>query len=104
MRGIRSRAVTVACGALVAMAVLAIDALSAQSKAGYTAYSTSDERRATLVPGPQFARSGLHRLVFGSNYRDLWALPITMPVLDLDAYAGGLKPKERGHLRTGVGF
>ena len=76
--------------------LLAIDALAAQTKAGYSAYSTTEERRATLVPGPQFARGRLHRFVFGSNYRDLWALPITVPVLDLDAYAGGLKPKERG--------
>jgi hypothetical protein len=38
MHGIRSRAAAVASGALVSMAVLAIDPLSAQNKAGYTAY------------------------------------------------------------------
>lgn len=96
MRGTRSPATALASAALASLALLAIDALAAQTKAGYSAYSTTDERRATLVPGPQFARGRLHRFVFGSNYRDLWALPITVPVLDLDAYAGGLKPKERG--------
>ena len=86
---------TVARAALVSMA-LAFDALAAQTDAGYSAYSTSEDRRATLVPGPQFERGRLHRLIFGSNYRDLWALPITVPVLDLDTYGGGLRPKERG--------
>jgi hypothetical protein len=78
------------------MAVLAVDGLSAQSAAGYTAYSTGEERRTILIPGAQFARGDLHRLVFGANYRDLWTLPITAPVLNLDTFAGGLTPKERG--------
>jgi len=96
MRGTRSCAVFLASGALVSLPVLAVEARAAQTEAGYTAEATGEERRETLAPGPQFARSALHRLVLGSNYRDLWALPITVPVLDLDAYAGGLTPKERG--------
>ena len=96
MRGTRSRDTAFASAALASLALLAVDALAAQTKAGYTAYSTTEERRATLVPGPQFARGDLHRLVFGANYRDLWTLPITVPLLNLDTYAGGLTPKERG--------
>src|SRR6185503_1150349 len=96
MRGTPSRAAAVASGVLATMAVLAVDGLSAQRAAGYTAYSTGEERRAILIPGAQFARGDLHRLVFGANYRDLWTLPITAPVLNLDTFAGGLTPKERG--------
>jgi hypothetical protein len=32
----------------------------------------------------------------GSNYRDLWATPITVPVLDLHTFAGGLRPTKTG--------
>ncbi|HEX2217728.1 MAG TPA: hypothetical protein VHG35_02920 [Gemmatimonadales bacterium] len=49
-----------------------------------------------IVPGPQYDAGWLHRLFFGDHYRDLWTTPIEAPVLDLDAFAGGLKATRRG--------
>ena len=36
------------------------------------------------------------RAILGSGWRDVWATPVSAPVLDLETYAGGLKFKERG--------
>jgi hypothetical protein len=49
-----------------------------------------------VAPGPQYDTGWLHRLFFGRHYRDLWSTPLEAPVLDLDAYAGGLKATRRG--------
>ena len=45
-----------------------------------------------VVAGPQYEAGGFHRFLFGSGYRDLWTMPIEVPVLDLENEAGGLKP------------
>ncbi len=49
-----------------------------------------------VVPGPQYQRRSLYRTFFGAHYRDLWTAPVTAPVLDLHAFAGGLTPDELG--------
>jgi hypothetical protein len=48
-----------------------------------------------VVAGPQYAKSGLHKWLFGSDYRALWATPATVEVLDLATEAGGLTPIAR---------
>ena len=50
---------------------------------------------ATVTPG-DYDASGLRRAIVGAGYRDLWSTPITVPVLDLDRFAGGLEPEDRG--------
>ena len=45
-----------------------------------------------VVAGPQYEAGGFHRFLFGSGYRDLWTMPIEVPVLDLENEAGGLEP------------
>lgn len=50
----------------------------------------------TVVPGADYKAGPLHRLFFGSRYRDLWTRPIRVPVLDLRRFAGGLTPTTRG--------
>ena len=47
----------------------------------------------------RYRAGGLHRLLFGDNYRDLWATPIRVPMLDLHALAGGLTPGKGGRQR-----
>ena len=37
----------------------------------------------------------IHRVFFGDDYRELWALPATFEVLDLRRFAGGLTPVRR---------
>lgn len=55
----------------------------------------------TIVPGKRYQASALHRWIAGSLYRDLWATPIRVPVLDLRTFAGGLHPtKEGGGMQT----
>lgn len=50
----------------------------------------------TVVPGPQFDKGSLYRFFWGTDYRREWNTPVRVPVLDLEAYAGGLRPVERG--------
>ena len=42
--------------------------------------------RRKVVAGEKYQASGLHRALFGADYRDLWATPIEVPVLDLQRY------------------
>jgi hypothetical protein len=49
-----------------------------------------------VPPGPQYDTGWLHRLLFGSHYRDLWSTPVEAPVLDMGSFAGGLKVTQRG--------
>jgi hypothetical protein len=46
--------------------------------------------------GPRYKASGVHRLLFGPEYRDLWSTPMSVPVLDLRTFAGGLTPISKG--------
>jgi len=58
----------------------------------------------TVVPGPQFSTTSwirwLGTALFGARYRTLWNTPITLPVLDLAATAGGLRASGTGTGRT----
>jgi hypothetical protein len=45
-----------------------------------------------MAPGPQYAKGGLHRAIAGRHYRDLWTIPIRVPLLNLEQFAGGLTP------------
>ncbi len=48
------------------------------------------------VVAGRYEAGAVHRLLFGAGWRDLWATPIRVPLLDLEATAGGLRPVERG--------
>lgn len=65
----------------------------------------------TVIAGPEYAAGETRRLLLGEDYRDLWTLPVRVPVLDLGSYAGGLTVSHRGgghqtkvlHLRSADG-
>ena len=62
---------------------------------------TAATRTERVVAGEQFKAGGLHRFLFGAEYRDLWTMPVELPVLDLQSYAGGLTVVRRlGHGQT----
>jgi hypothetical protein len=61
--------------------------------------AASAQRDTTVVAGPQYARGWMYRALFGTEYRRLWTTPLTVPLLDLRGYAGGLTP-----LSSGGGF
>ncbi|MEW5797903.1 MAG: BamA/TamA family outer membrane protein [Bacteroidota bacterium] len=50
----------------------------------------------TVIPGEHYAASSLHRLFLGDHWRNLWSVPIQAEVLNLESFAGGLTPTERG--------
>ena len=77
-----------------ALLALAGAAVAPAAAAGQTGPAHADS--AGIVPGPEYSAGGLHAALFGSRYRELWQTPITVPVLDLDAFAGGLTPEDRG--------
>ena len=69
------------------------------------AVSTADAQRVTrrigedsvvVIPGEAFAADEPHAALFGNNYRELWTLPIKVPVLNLATFHGGLTPTKEG--------
>lgn len=54
------------------------------------------QERKVQASGPRYQASGLHRLLFGREYRSLWSTPISVPLLDLRTFAGGLTPVSKG--------
>src|SRR5690349_5054259 len=50
----------------------------------------------TVAAGPEYRASALHRFLLGTHYRSLWYTPVTVEVLDLDRFAGGLRPISKG--------
>ena len=97
------------------VATLASAALVTLSSAAWTqntrAAPRPGEDSVTVQASRKYGASGVHRFLLGDNYRDLWYQPITVPVLDLAKYAGGLTALEEGgnaqtrnlHLRGGDG-
>ena len=57
--------------------------------------SAAEEER-NLAAGPRYRAGAVHRLIFGSGYRDLWAAPIPVEVLDLSRWSGGLVATKKG--------
>ncbi|HEY7612387.1 MAG TPA: hypothetical protein VH764_05300 [Gemmatimonadales bacterium] len=78
--------------------VLTVLAMAAPLTAAAQTGPEQAEPGATLAiaPGPQYHAGWLHRLFFGSHYRDLWTTPLEATVLDLDHFAGGLTATRKG--------
>jgi hypothetical protein len=60
---------------------------------GQTQSTANDTLQA---PGPQYGAGGLHGMLLGKEYRSLWTTPVSVPVLDLRSFAGGLRPVSKG--------
>ncbi|MFV1987184.1 MAG: hypothetical protein ACC682_07870 [Gemmatimonadota bacterium] len=50
----------------------------------------------TVVPGARYRNAGFARWFLGGGYRDIWVMPVDVPVLDLDTMRGGLTVVETG--------
>lgn len=50
----------------------------------------------TVVVGPEYRAGGVHRFLWGDNWRHLWTRPVRVEVLDPDTFAGGLTPLRAG--------
>jgi len=44
----------------------------------------------TIAAGPEYKAGGVHRWLWGTDYRPLWTMPIRVETLDLRSFAGGL--------------
>jgi len=51
---------------------------------------------ARVAAGAQYAHPPLPESLLGESYRNLWATPVRVPVLDLRGFAGGLTPTGTG--------
>ncbi|MBC7893967.1 MAG: BamA/TamA family outer membrane protein [Cytophagaceae bacterium] len=49
-----------------------------------------------VVANGRYDAGRVHRFFLGDTYRDIWETPITVPVIDLARFAGGLKATEEG--------
>lgn len=49
-----------------------------------------------IAAGNRYQGGWVRRFLLGDTYRDLWAAPIRVPVLDLRGFAGGLRPTKTG--------
>src|SRR5438045_1501992 len=50
----------------------------------------------TVAAGARYQAGALRRWLSGDAYRDLWTMPIRVPVLDRHTYVGGLHPTKEG--------
>ena len=78
---------------------LALAVAPAPGAAQAPVVGTSPARAATVVAGAHYQAGWFHRLMLGAHYRDLWATPLEVEVLDLSRFAGGLTPSRCGGRR-----
>ena len=73
-------------------------ALAGAGAAGVAAQEADSRPQDHVVqaPGPEYGAGGLHRFFLGAEYRSLWTTPVSVPVLDLETFAGGLRPVSKG--------
>ncbi|RDV13416.1 hypothetical protein DXT99_19695 [Pontibacter diazotrophicus] len=55
-----------------------------------------------VAAGPHYGRSRLHTFFYGKHYRDVWTLPVEVPVLDIGTAHGGLTPMKLGGSRQTI--
>jgi hypothetical protein len=78
---------------LIVGLLVAATAAAAQSPPDSTPKAAATR---AVTPGARYRAGWLHRALLGNHYRDLWATPIDVEVLDLETYGGGLHPTRRG--------
>ncbi|PID58969.1 MAG: hypothetical protein CR986_07130 [Ignavibacteriae bacterium] len=49
-----------------------------------------------IIPGAQYKAGSIHNFFFGKHWRNIWATPIKVEILNLNKFAGGLIPLKRG--------
>jgi hypothetical protein len=82
-------------GRLGPFALLAVVAMAPQ------AVGEEERSRRAMAGRPGYDTGALHDAFMGSGYRKAWVTPIDFPVLDLTAFAGGLRPvKQVGSMQS----
>jgi hypothetical protein len=94
----RARAARITLTLLTSLAVLLLAATCALPRPGLPAPEPVPERAesVTVAAGKRYRAGPLRRLLMGDGYRQVWAAPVRVDVLDLGREAGGLVPVRRG--------
>jgi hypothetical protein len=71
-------------------ALLILTFLGYRSANAQLSVSLSPTDSVTIAANPELQASGLHRFLFGSLWRDVWATPVKVEILNLDSSAGTL--------------
>lgn len=61
-----------------------------------TPYTFASQGAVRVAANPDYATGAFGRLFLGEHYRDVWAMPIEVPIIDLERTAGGLTPLKKG--------
>ncbi|MEX0747533.1 MAG: metallophosphoesterase, partial [Rhodothermales bacterium] len=59
-------------------------------------YSLASQGSISVQINPEYTVSGFKETFLGEGYRDVWALPVTLPIIDLSRTAGGLTVLQKG--------
>ncbi len=81
-------------GALLVITAMTVGTSAASVDA--CADRNASSETVTVRASDEFDHNGIWRMLFGNAWRDVWTAEITVPVLDLGSYAGGLKPIKAG--------
>src|SRR5215213_5489601 len=81
---------------IVITLVLLLCTFPPQSAQSQGASPPPASRDTVLAANPGYKAGGFQSLMMGDEYRDLWTTPIRVPILDLQKFAGGLRPTKRG--------
>lgn len=58
-------------------------------------YSIDEIGDSVVVPASRFYKRGaFHKFFYGQKYRQLWSIPVKVPIFDIDSVEGGLIPLE----------
>ena len=59
-------------------------------------YTFVSKGTVSVAANPDYDSSPLGRAILGDHYRDVWAMPVEVPIIDLEKTAGGLTPLKKG--------
>ncbi len=59
-------------------------------------YAVFSKGVVAVAANPHYKRSAFKNFVLGKHYRDVWAMEVPVPVMDLERTAGGLTPLQKG--------
>jgi hypothetical protein len=89
--------------ATLSLGFLALAAVPARADIDCSALAPTGQTT-KAVAGAKYKATGMHRFLFGTGYRELWAMPIEVPVLDLQRFAGGLTVKDKAGSKQTLGL
>lgn len=94
----RARAICICILALTLSATAAPAKKSHHEKQSHAQVTdqTTDPKTKTVAAGERYQAGTVKRFFMGATYRDLWTKPVTVPVIDLQSYAGGLRVTKLG--------